>query len=296
MKTIPIATHIATKRTTLAEGLKLVRPDAAVYAFTSHDVNDPISGVTYKSKPGLSVTDIVTNAGAAVGNLELTTLHDGTIFTTADILGGRWRGTEFTLFRYNHQDLTSGIDILLSGIIGEVKIQRNFIIIELRDWRQFYQFTVGAISSKNCRARLGDALCTKDISGFAITELTITNVTDNRIFTVSGLSLALHWLSNGYLTWTFGPNAGLKARIRYYDDGSGGGTNGTFFLASPMLSTVSIGDKFIPVVGCLLRFEEDCIGKFGNGLNFQGEPHRIGINSLTAPPPPIPVDSSDSGK
>ena len=59
MKTLPanLATHVASRATTLATALKITRTDATVFGFTTHDVDDIVSGVTYSANPGLDVTE-----------------------------------------------------------------------------------------------------------------------------------------------------------------------------------------------------------------------------------------------
>src|SRR4029077_9284427 len=121
------------------------------FGFTSHDIDDIVSGVTYRANPGLAVTGVEIAANADVGNLELTTIHDGTVFTTADILSGVWRNSAFILFRYNFAGLTDGIDTLLTGTFGEVRLMVNKVVAEMRDLRQYLQQAVGDASSKTCR-------------------------------------------------------------------------------------------------------------------------------------------------
>lgn len=276
MKNLPtnLAAHVATRETTLATALKITRTDAAVYGFTSHDVDDLIDGVTYSADPGLNITDIVLAANAAVGNLELTTLDDGTVFTRADVLGGVWRNAAFLIFRYNWASLTDGIDPLIAGTLGEATLRQNDLVIELRDLRQYLQQAVGDVSSKTCRARLGDARCAKNLAAFTYTG-TLTGVTSKQVFRDSGRAEAVNWFDEGEITWTGGANDGLSAKVKAY------AANGTFTLALPMMGTVAIGDTYSAVAGCRKRLEEDCVAKFDNVLNFQGEPHRKGLNDLT---------------
>ena len=115
MKSMPtgLAADIAARVTTFATALKITRTDSAIFGFTSHNVDDVISGVTYKSDPGLDVTSVSASVGSGVGNLQLTTLDDGSVFARSDILGGVWRGAQWVLFRYNYTSLSDGIDILL---------------------------------------------------------------------------------------------------------------------------------------------------------------------------------------
>jgi uncharacterized phage protein (TIGR02218 family) len=281
VKTIPagLATHIAAGSNTLATALRITRVDNAVYAFTSHDSDAVISGVTYRADPGLQVTDIVVAANAAVGNLDLVTLHDGTTFTNAEILGGLWRNAAFYLFRYNHRNIAAGTYPILAGTLGEVEIFENLLKVELRDLRQYLQQAVGSVSSKTCRYRLGDAKCTKDITvpPFTVTGTVTAVVNSLQIFSDTGRAEVADYFGEGEVRWILGNNAGLSSKVKTF-------TAPTFELALPMFRAIEIGDTYTAVVGCRKRREEDCRDKFDNVLNFGGEPDRKGLNDLVAPP------------
>src|SRR5213076_1007453 len=45
----------------------------------------------------------------------------------------------------------------------------------------------------------------------------------------------------------------------------------------------SVPDNFTVYAGCQKRFYEDCIGKFGNALNFRGFPHLPGVGVFGGP-------------
>ena len=285
MKTLPanLATHVSTRQTTLATALKITRTDDTVFGFTSHDRDDTVSGVVYSANPGLDVSDIVIAANAAVGNLELTTLHDGTVFTTVDILNRVWSNATFTIFRYNWASIGDGIDTLLTGTLGEFELKQNSVVAELRDLRQYLQQPVGSVSSKTCRYRLGSTdknnggLCNKVLTSFTYTG-TLTGVTSNQVFRDSGRTEAVNWFDEGEITWTGGANNGLSAKIKSH------AADGTFTLARPMYGTVAVGNTYSVIAGCRKRLAEDCVTKFNNVLNFGGEPHRQGINDLTGAP------------
>ncbi len=278
MKTLPaaLAAHIATRSTTLAIALKITRTDGVVFGFTSHDLDDVIGGVIYRADPGLDASDIVIAADAAVGNLELSTLHDGTTFTTADVLGGVWRNAAFLIFRYNWMALGDGIDTLLAGTVGEFQLLQNSVIAELRDLRQYIQQPVGDASSKTCRARLGDARCRKDVTGFTYTG-TVTAWISNSTLRDSARTEATGWFDEGEITFLAGTFAGRSAKVKTFVAG------GTFELVQPMNGALNYGWTYRVVAGCRKRLEEDCRVKFNNVLNFVGEPHRMGVNSLIKP-------------
>jgi uncharacterized phage protein (TIGR02218 family) len=281
MKTLSanLTAHIAQKTTTMAEGLLITRLDGQQFAFTSHDRDIVAGGITYKAEPGLIVSGVTISAGLAVGNLQLTTLHDGTVFKTADILDGVWRNASFTLFRANWANVSDGSDTLITGSIGEVTLNLNTVVAELLDLRQYLNQPVGSPSTKTCRYRLGDSRCTKDITvaPFTVTG-TLTSVTDNQIFRDSARAEAIDYFKEGEFTFTSGNNNGITAKIKDY------AADGTFMLMLPLSRTVAGNETYTAVVGCLKRLSEDCITKFNNVLNFGGEPHRPGIDAITQSP------------
>ena len=189
MKTLPVglAAHIAGGTTTLADLLKITRTDGTVFAFTSAANDVTISSVLYKSAQGLNISSLEASAGLNVDNLELSTLDDGTVFTKLDVLSGRWLNADFVISRYNWSNPADGVDVRMVGTIGEVRLHRGYVTAELRGLQQYLQQPIGSVSSKTCRARLGDALCTKDITSFthAVTVDTSANP-QSFIMVVSG--------------------------------------------------------------------------------------------------------------
>ena len=285
MKSIPagLTTHYALDATTFATALRITRDDGEVHAFTSHDKDAEISGVTYSAEQGLLITNIVITAGLQVGNLELRTLHDGSLFTTADILNGIWRNAAFTVFRYNHQSIADGIDTLLTGTLGEVEIRNNEVVVELRDIRQYLQHPVGSPSTKNCRYRFGDlATCRFDLNGSPGQTVTgaVTSVTNRQVWRDSSRAEAEHFFTEGEGQWLTGNNAGAKFKVKTYTFAESPSVL-TFTLALPMRADIQVGDTYRVSRGCRKRLE-DCIER-GNVVNFGGEPHRPGIDDLTPP-------------
>jgi len=188
-KTIPVnlAAHYALGSTLLAHALKVTRTDGQVFAFTSASEDVTLSSVLHRSAPGLDVSEITLSAGLAVDNLELTTLHDGTTFTRADVLGGKWRNAAFVISKYNQLAPADGVDVLITGTFGEVFLQRGQVIAELRGLQQWLQQPVGNVSSKTCRARLGDSLCTVALGPFTVAD-TVATVASNQVFASSALT------------------------------------------------------------------------------------------------------------
>jgi len=274
MKTLPalLDTHIASGTTTLADLLKITRKDGAVYAFTSAADDVTIGGVTYIASQGLDISSLEVSASLAVDNLELTTLDDGTTFTHADVLSGKWRNADFVISRYNWASPADGVEVRMTGTVGDVRLLRGSIVAELRGLQQALQQPIGSVTSKTCRARLGDAMCGVNLATYTFTG-GVTTATSNQTFTDSTKAQAADYFAEGILTWTSGPNTGLSVKVKTF-------AAGVFTLSLPMLLTVAVGNTFSVVAGCQKRLE-DCRDKFNNILNFQGEPHLPGIDALT---------------
>jgi uncharacterized phage protein (TIGR02218 family) len=276
MKTLPalLNTHMQGGSTTLADLLKITRKDGAVYAFTSAGDDVVISGVTYLATQGLDISSIEVSAGLAVDNLELTTLDDGTTFSQFDVLSGKWNNADFIISRYNWQYPEDGVEVRMVGTIGQVRMMRGSVVAELRGLQQALQQPIGSITSKTCRARLGDTLCTKDLTAFTFTG-SVTTATSSQVFTDSTKAQDADYFAEGILTWTSGVNSGLTVKVKSF-------AAGVFTLMLPMIGAVALTDTFSVIAGCQKRLS-DCSTKFDNVLNFQGEPHLPGIDQLTAP-------------
>jgi len=279
-KTIPalLLTNYASDTPTTAFGLKITRADAEVFGWTSADIDTEDIGdsVLYRATPGLDVASWAASAGLAVGNTELSILHEDDTITRADILAGRWNNAEFNLFRYNWASPSDGIEYISSGRLGEVMPRAGHYVVELRDLRQYLQQPVGAASTKTCRARLGDAMCMVDLGPWTETG-TITSVTSKQVFADSSRAEADDYFGEGILTWTSGFNTGLSQKVKTY-------VSDTFTLILPMIFDVQVGDTYSVIAGCRKRLDEDCATKFSNELNFQGEPHRPTVDELTSSP------------
>lgn len=262
---------------TLATGLRLLRRDGLALGFTSHDRDITIGGQLYDSEAGLNVSNLVNTEGFAVDNLELSTLDDGVIFDAAEIFNGVWTNAKFFIIRYNWVT-GNKVENLMAGTIGEASVRRSTISIELRGLQQYLQQPIGSVSTKTCRARLGDSRCGVDLGPFTQTG-TVTSVTSNYLFAATGRTEAADYFGEGLLEWLTGDNAGMRTKIRTH------ATGGVFTQALPTFRPIQAGDTFEVIAGCRKRLE-DCRDKFSNILRMVAEPHRPPIDQLTKPARP----------
>ncbi|MFZ7338165.1 DUF2163 domain-containing protein [Comamonas jiangduensis] len=310
MKSIPAAlqAHYDSGSLCVASALLIRRQDGKVFAFTSHDLPlvmdvtpwgvDALEQV-FDCKQGLSASDVVSSSGFNVDNLEITTLDDGTLFVREEVLAGMWQNAEFWLFRYRWDVLlptiANDVEILMRGWLGEITLGSTALTVEMRGLKQKLQQSVGIVSQKTCRSRLGAVgrgQCNRDLADHTH-AVVVTAVTDKRSFVIAQLPVQPpgdplpplvqppafpdDYLGEGLLTWLTGANAGLTQKVRTHT------AAGVVTLVLPMVLPVAVGDTLTAVAGCRKRLMEDCKAKFGNVLNFQAEYHRPSPDTLTKP-------------
>lgn len=87
----------------------------------------------------------------------------------------------------------------------------------------------------------------------------------------------------GHVVWVTGENAGLSMEVRSWTSATR-----TLQLWLPMRLDVAPGDVFDIYPGCLKRFAEDCVGRYGHtgvgAPKFRGEPHVPGQDFVTQYP------------
>jgi len=276
--------HLDGESTTLAFALRIERKDGQVFGFTSATASVTIDGEDYDATQGLDVSALVATSGLAVDNIELRTGDDGSLFTRADVLGGRWQNADFLIFRYNWaQDPVTDTEPLMAGVIGDVRLMRGEVVAEFRGLQQYLQQPLGSVSTRTCRARFADFpepvpgnLCRLNASDYSVAG-EVTDVISRGQFETD-LSEADDYFGEGVLTWTTGSNAGLSSKIKAHEQ-----SDGKIVLLTPMPTNVEVGDAFTALAGCRKRLA-DCRDKWNNVLNFQGEPHRPLIDELTRNP------------
>ena len=279
--------HYKSGSTTVATALRIERKDGEVFAFTTADQSADIDGETYLAGPGLDISNIATQSGTAVDNLELTVFPDDTLLTRPSFLAGLWQGARFELFEYNWADIAMGRNILKRGWLGEPKMMQGVFTIELRSLRQALQQQIGSYTTQTCRARLGDARCTVNLAPYTSSK-TLATVADLYTFTATGAALSDDYYGEGIVTFTSGGNEHVSRKVRSY-------VGGVFKLSTPLPFLPEAGDTITAIAGCRKRHERtlarpagvsDCGDKFNNVLNFVGEPHLPGVDALTAAPTP----------
>jgi uncharacterized phage protein (TIGR02218 family) len=161
----------------------------------------------------------------------------------------------------------------MAGTLGNVNLNQGHIVVELRGLQQYLQQPVGAVTSRECRARLGDSLCRKDLTAFTFSG-TIDAAAGSTLAD-SARTEAADYFAEGTITFTSGSLNGQTRKIK-------SSSVGFLLLASTPFQAIVTGDTYTIVAGCHKRLE-DCRDKYNNVINFQGEPHLPGTDFLTKP-------------
>jgi uncharacterized phage protein (TIGR02218 family) len=280
----PLQLHVAQEVTTLATCWRVTLTNGTAYAFTDHDADVVVDGVTYLASSGYNASEIQTSSDLSVDNLEIMGFLDSPVILEADFLAGLWDYAAINIFRVNWASPSSGRIHERRGTLGEVSLKRGQFTSELRGLLQALTRTILELYSPGCRARLGDSRCTVDLTPYTAAGSVLVVSSDRQFTTdLTGSTVQLDgvgttgappddYFKGGMLTWSAGANAGLEMEVKDYTASSG-----LLVLQLLMPYPVEAGDTFSVHAGCNKALQT-CIDKFDNVLNFRGEPYVPGLD------------------
>lgn len=172
-----------------------------------------------------------------------------------------WGKVEFDEGKDSYQVQLMGAKDVLSQSTG-----RTFA--PLCGWTLFDQSIDGRIIATT-RSRCTGPRATPDGPVFAsyLVSGTLTAVTDQYVFTDSARTEPADWFGYGEILFTSGPNAGSRpSQVKVF-------AGGQIELHEALFYAPSIGDAYQMIPGCRKRLAEDCVAKFGNGINHGGQAH-----------------------
>jgi uncharacterized phage protein (TIGR02218 family) len=284
MKTVSpeLAAHLEGDVLTLATCWRLARRDGVVFRATDHDGDLEVEGETYRARAGYSRTAVASEAGLAVGNVDLEGVLDDAGLDADALRAGLYDGAEVRIFVVNWQDPSQGTLRLRRGWLGEVTLSsEGRWRTELRGMSQVLAQRLIEPYTPDCRADLGDARC-----GVAITDPEwtrpglVTAPLDALSFTaaIDVEGKPDDWFAGGVIIFTSGQNSGRAIEVRGSDLATG-----DLVLSFPPPFPVGTGDAFEIYPGCDKRLST-CIDRFDNVLNFRGDPFVPGADKLTETP------------
>ena len=256
--------------TTLSTCWKLTRNDATVYAFTDHDADLVIGGVTYQSAVGFAPSAVERTIDLTADNQKLTGIIDSVTLTPGDLRTGKFDGARVEIIEVDWSTQTKERTLLV-GFLGTVTLVDNQYTAELTSLESELAKPIGRTVALRCDANLGDARC-----GFSLSSDSVTVTTGGGAlsFIDTGLTADDAYYNGGKITWLTGDNAGLTFDVKRYVAASD-----TVELFEPTPYTIAVGDTANIFRGCDRTFET-CRDTFDNVENFRGFPHVPGVKDL----------------
>lgn len=257
--------------TTLSLGWKLTRSDATVMAFTDHDNDLTVGGVTYSAATALTASEAANSLGMAVNDQDVSGGLNSAAITESDLSAGVYDGARVELIEI---DWTTQTEIANLGTfyLGQITRTASAFTAELRSRAGILAQRRGRVCQFLCDAELGDERCGVNLATVSQSGTVATPFTQSS-FTVTGLSSNPDgYFSRGMLTWTSGANTGAKYQIR-------AGWGDTFHLWRTPVNTVATGDSFSVTPGCDKTFPT-CRLTFLNGDNHRGFPTVAGQEGI----------------
>jgi len=251
---------------TIALCWRIERRDGVAVGLTAHDRDLVVDGLVHRAAPGMTPSAIQRADGLEADTGALTSAAIG----ERDLLGGRWDGARVMLFAVDWTDPGSRVE-LGEGIIGAVELGDDGFTAELRGASAALDRAVVEETSPECRAELGDRRCRVAMAGRRRFARVVACVG-----TVVTLDSGAEGLGGGLLRWFGGANCGLESAVAR-------GDGVTVTLRAVPAFVVEAGVLVEVIEGCDKSLAT-CAGRFGNAVNFRGEPHLPGIDLLTRYP------------
>jgi uncharacterized phage protein (TIGR02218 family) len=261
---------------TSAYGWRLERRDGVTLGFTSHDHDVVIGGLKYQASPGMQPTSITESIGIEADGLEVSGAINASAIREDDLNAGRWDNARLTIFLFDWTSPQSEIRILAEGEWGEVSFSDVGFETELRGLTAFLDTPVVPQTSPGCRANFCGQDCGLNAQRFQ--HLARINAVDGVSFDFDSLQIVggANAFAYGSVRWIGGANIGLAGQILNSDAG-------TFVLASKPAFAVTAGTLVQIFEGCDKTIAT-CSTRFGNAINFRGEPFLPGNDLLTRYP------------
>lgn len=259
---------------TAASWWRIYRMDGVTLGFTTHDRDLWFGGVLHRAAPGMLPSAIRKTIRLVDDEAEVEGALGHDTIRAEDIAAGRFDGAriESGIVDWASLDHAS----LYTGSIAEVTQEGAGFSAQLRSAKADLDIDPIPRASPSCRARFCGPGC--GLSADRFTVRSVATAVDLAANTASFALPSPTLYRRGELRWLDGPQAGLPMRIL--------GTQGdSLELDQSLDAATAPGMRALLRQGCE-RTIDICAARFGNAINFQGEPHLPGNDLLTRYPQP----------
>ena len=262
---------------------RILRRDGIALGFTTHDKNLWLDGILHRASPGMVPSAIRKSADLEEDSAEVrgSLTHD--TLSEHDLNQGRFDAARVHIGLVDWETLES--HVLYTGTLGDITQSDGGFAAQLASikadlWRDSTPRT-----SPTCRARFGGPGC--NINPQSVTlDVVLTHLdTDTNSLAFASPQDAMLY-AGGELRWLDGPQTGLHNTILGPATDMPAPTLAHgIVLEQPLESSIPIGTRARLRQGCDHTLTT-CASRFGNAINFQGEPFLPGNDLLTRYPAP----------
>lgn len=258
--------------TTVTLCWRIERRDGVTIGLTAHDRDLLIDGLLYRAAPGMTPSAVERTVSLEADSMDVHGMLASDAIAEADLLAGRWDGARVALFA---TDWTApGAQVPLGdGTIGAIETRDGAITAELRGRTTAFDAPAAEATSPDCRAQLGDARCRVAMAGRRRFSRVLS--VEDAVVRLDRTEPLANAYGGGRLRWFGGANSGLEDAIAVSDGDRVTLRRPPRFEGAGALVELS--------EGCDGRLET-CASRFGNAVNFRGEPFLPGTDLLTRYP------------
>ena len=264
---------------TVATFWRVLRKDGVTIGLTTHDRDLWIDGIRHSATPGMLPSAIARSAGFEPDSAEVEGALSHDSLPAADLAAGRFDGARVLI---GLVDWESGENhILYRGAIGTVSEEAGKFTAQLQSRKAELRRDPVPRTSPYCRAAFCGPECRlSSVLRSHEAQLVSANAETGHVSLLLPAGVAPAALAGGELRWWDGPHAGTVMGV-IASQPSG------LLLDKPLAADLEAGLRCLVREGCD-RTLETCATRFGNAINFQGEPFLPG-NDLVARYPIAPA-------
>lgn len=261
--------------TSAAYGWRLERRDGVTLGFTSHDHDVEIDRLLHKAVPGMMPSSITESLGLHVDGLDVRGALTADAVREDDLQAGRWDGARLSIYLFDWNNPSLGKRLLASGELGGITHSVSRFEAEFKGPASKLDRAVAPYCSPACRADFCGSACGLNAMRFRH-ELPIAAINYDIVSFASPLPAEPNAFAFGELRWLDGANCGFQSEIISNDVHS-------IRLTAPPTFAATAGNRVHLLEGCDKTIAT-CASRFGNAINFRGEPHLPGNDILTRYP------------
>ncbi len=260
---------------TVATFWRIYRRDGMTLGFTAHDRDLRFDGILHRAAPGMVPSAIRRTADLSDDSAEMSGVLSHASITAADLALGRFDDATLQVGVVDWRNVGDTM-LLYTGHIGSVEVGGTSFTADLTSAKAALDHDLIPQTSPTCRAQFCGLGCGLSAPAHGVER--IVESVDRAANAVRFADIDREAFVFGHVRWLDGAHTGLFGQI--VDAGDAG-----LILDTALPPDIAPGDRAALQEGCDHTLAT-CHARFGNAVNFQGEPFLPGNDLLARYPAP----------